>query len=127
METEAYPLELVALLKTTLPSERNVNQALSKKHNRRNGTRQQRSSRFGAGSDLQRTKYAIGDRTSSRDAQRFVFASPKFQLKRERDVFLFDESAPDQDSATVVSVVDSFNPYTSLESGSFSGTSYASF
>jgi hypothetical protein len=78
------------------------------------------------GSGYSRSKFAVGEKSGMKDSQRFVFASPKFQPKQERRLKTFDESAPDLDSATVVSVVDSFNPYTSLESGSYCGTSASS-
>ena len=124
MDSEVLTFELIALLKTTLPSDKPRLDDSPKIRRSRVGGGYHKASRLSYVAAEPRSRSSARSRVKAGAHSKIVFASPRFTAKAPIRPQVFDESASDQDSATVVTVVESFNPYTSLESGSYSGTKY---
>lgn len=124
MDGDVLTIELIALLKTALPSDRQRVDDSLKRRRSRIGTGAHKSNRFSLTATEPRVRSSARSRVKAGAHNKIVFASPRFTTTAPSAPQIFDESACDQDSATVVNVVESFNPYTSLESGSYSGITY---
>lgn len=124
MDGDVLTIELIALLKTALPSDRQRVDDSLKRRRSRIGTGAHKSNRFSLTATEPRVRSSARSRVKAGAHNKIVFASPRFTATAPSRPQIFDESACDQDSATVVEVVESFNPYTSLESGSYSGITY---
>lgn len=124
METDLLTLELITLLKATLPNDRVRVDDSMKRRRSRIGVASSKMNRFSYVAAEPRTRLSARSRVKAGAHTKLVFASPRFSSMAPTRPKVFDESAADQDAATVVTVVESFNPYTSLESGSYCGTTY---
>ena len=124
MEMESFSVELVTLLCASVSPDKTSCDEGVKGKKRRHFLKASSSLRFSVGGDHQRPKYSQSGKMHTKTLQKIVFASPRFHVSKPHPPQVFDESAPDDEAATAVRVTDSFNPYTSLESGSYSGNSY---
>lgn len=123
---ESFSVELVTLFCASVAPDKLACDDVVKGKKRRSNGKATSTSRFAVSGAYQRPTFTSSGKRHSKTSQKFVFASPRFQATKPRPPQVFDENAPDDEAATAVHVSDSFNPYTSLESGSYSGTTYVS-
>lgn len=128
MEADKGPVELVPLLRSTVLCEKSHDDAARHRRRRKpigGALPNSLQARHGIRCDVLRAKSMLNSRTGAK-SDAIVFVAPRFQpYKTERaPKVMVDAEASDTDSPQVVSVSDDFNPYTSLESGSYSGPTY---
>lgn len=124
METEILSVEFISLFRATHVLGKSSADDSPKRRKARQTQSVTKSARTTSLSPAFRHRGTPKHRPRLSSSNSIVFRSPRFTLARRESPKVFDECASDQDEATVVPVVESFNPYTSLESGSYSGSQY---